>query len=47
MTWTSPAGREFAEDVPDIWLAGFCQHNKCTVEQALAHWRSQSEMGAE
>ena len=45
MKWIDNRGRDFNESVPDIWLAGFCQSNKCDVETALAYWRQQSEWG--
>jgi hypothetical protein len=32
------------EDIPDIWLAGFCDANKCTVQAAVEWWLRQSEM---
>ena len=32
------------EDIPDIWLAGFCTANKCTVQAADEWWLRQSEM---
>jgi hypothetical protein len=32
------------EDIPDIWLAGFCMANKCTVQAAVEWWLRQSEM---
>ena len=46
ITWTSSTGQKFDESIPDIWLAGFCTKNRCTVEDAIAYWRSQSELGA-
>ena len=44
ITWTSKTGHKFDEEIPDIWLAGFCTSNQCTVQDAVAFWMSQSEM---
>ena len=30
------------EHIPDIWLAGFCTANRCSVEDAIAWWFWQS-----
>lgn len=35
-------GRVFV--IPDIWLAGFCTHNKCSVEDAIAWWAWQDDL---
>lgn len=32
------------EEIPDIWLAGFCTANGCSVQDAVAFWLQQSEM---
>jgi hypothetical protein len=30
--------------IPDIWLAGFCWKNKCSVADAVAWWHEQQLM---
>jgi hypothetical protein len=32
------------ENIPDMWLAGFCTANKLTVQSAVEWWLWQSEM---
>ena len=44
ITWTHN-GHKHDESIPDIWLAGFCHANRCTVDDAISFWQSQSEMG--
>jgi len=32
------------EEIPDIWLAGFCTGNNCSVQDAIAYWVWQSDL---
>lgn len=30
--------------IPDIWLAGFCTANRCTVDEAVRYWIWQCDL---
>ena len=34
-------------EIPEIWLAGICQANGCTVEEAVRFWDWQVQLGEE
>lgn len=31
-------------EIPEIWLAGFCTANRCTVEAAVNWWHHQEQL---
>jgi hypothetical protein len=33
-------------EIPEMWLAGFCRTNGCTVPDAFAWWHEQEKMEA-
>jgi hypothetical protein len=31
-------------EIPEMWVVGFCQHNKCSVHDAFVWWHEQEKM---